>query len=435
LYGLRWLSILDREYLEDYQQKAKAEFKKFSRRIQEGKFDFRKDRYPPNERFVKLEEPVAMGSFFAANLDDVWAQLPFCGSLVLKIPQYPLNLFERILFKASEIPKVIDFIKETGRLQVVLATNLLAYEGLDYLDPFFKELNPPVDSGLPLEFLATEKELQEAFVTFHALAEVRFFGYLRQAAQEYGRPQAFRTLALAMQETYAALKLGRYIIVEDIEDLLVADPEKAFALLCVSQTFIKNPIINLRYDLTNFTLEDIRISKVLPVVYQPQELWFPCEIGKFLVEKLTYAPQGLRACNELIDHYDAYDLQKVQESLNEAIVANHPDIINKSAEEFSEILDNVWNDPAVPRRIKNLRRGIPMSVAAIGAAVSAFGGIGGFLAGLGFNVGAAFLKADIERLSEKVGKFFAKRSYQANVYDFKKKYEHRIVRTQKKEHD
>lgn len=49
-----------------------------------------------------------------------------------------------------------------------------------------------------------------------------------------------------------------------------------------------------------------------------------------------------------------------------------------------------------------------------------------FLAGLGFSVGAKFLDVEIEGLSEKLVKFFA-RSYQANVYDFKKKYEHRIV--------
>jgi hypothetical protein len=86
----------------------------------------------------------------------------------------------------------------------------------------------------------------------------------------------------------------------------------------------------------------------------------------------------------------------------------------------------MWNDPTIPKKIKNLRRGIPISIAAIGPAISAFaGGVAGFLSGLGFAVGSKFLDVEIEGLSERIAKFFS-RSYQANVYDFKKKYKGKI---------
>jgi len=145
------------------------------------------------------------------------------------------------------------------------------------------------------------------------------------------------------------------------------------------------------------------------------------------LKKLTYAPLSMRACYHLIDNYGAYDLQKIQESLNKAIVENHPDILNEKTEELSEILDNVWNDKTVPRRIKGLQIGIPLSMAAIGSvAAGPIGATGGFLAGLGYNVLDKSIDLGTEGLSERLAKLKT-RSYQANIYDFKKKYKSKIT--------
>lgn len=62
------------------------------------------------------------------------------------------------------------------------------------------------------------------------------------------------------------------------------------------------------------------------------------------------------------------------------IIINHPDVINKSAQELSEILDNVWNDKTIPKSIENVKIGVPISIAVIGAVA---GGLGGGLAGVG----------------------------------------------------
>ena len=166
---------------------------------------------------------------------------------------------------------------------------------------------------------------------------------------------------------------------------------------------------------------------ILPSVFRPSKTRFPCEIGKFLVRKLTYAAQDVRACYYLMDNYDAYDLKKVQESLNEGIVTNHPDVVNRNAKELSEILDNVWNDKTIPRRVKGLQIGIPLSMAAIGSvAAGPIGAAGGFLAGLGYSVADKFIDLETEGLSERIAKLKTK-SYQANIYDFKQKYKAKIV--------
>lgn len=420
------MSILDREYLEDYRQKEASEFDEFCKRIREGSFSFEKDRFPFDERFWKLQRPVALTTLSTAKWSNIWAQVPFSGSLILKLPPYTQSYFEETMFKVSEIPRIIDFIKETGRLQVALVADPLGYGALDYLDPFFKELKPPVYAGAPIYIFGTEKEIQKARHAFYTLASVRFLDRLKELMGALG-PQTFEPALIAFRDVYTSLKLGRYTVVEDIENLMIDDPGKAIGLFNICELFIVNPLHNTRVETQNLSLGDVRKSQTLPAIYHPEEMQFPCEIGKFLLRKLTYAAQDIRACYCLMDNYDAYDLRKVQESLNSAIAANHSDIVNKSSEALSEILDNVWNDPTIPRQIKNVKRGVPISIAAIGSAVSALtGGLEGFLAGLGFSVGSKFLDFGIERLAEKLVKFFA-RSYQANVYDFKKKYKGKIA--------
>jgi hypothetical protein len=417
---------LDREYLEDYQQKEKAEQGKFFKKIQEGKFDIGKDRYPPDDRFVKLQRPVTVCNLLFAHTNCFWAQVPFSTSLVLSIPPLPQHQFEDICCKVPEIPKIIDFIKETGRLQIALTAPPTYYEGLDYFDPFFVELKPPFCVNVPLNVFWDEKDLEKAAMSFTTLASVRYRDYEIRTNQQ-PLPLLYESIQRDM-DTYMLLKLGHYAIVDDIEDLLIDNPRVADLMFGTYRLFVVDPLLDVFRDSINYSLEAVKMgSQVLPLVYQPEKIRFPAEIGKFLMkDKLTNAPYGLEACRHIIDQYNAYDLEKVQTSLNEAIVANHFDVLGKNSQELSEILDNMWNDPTIPKKIKNLRRGIPISIAAIGPAISAFaGGVAGFLSGLGFAVGSKFLDVEIEGLSERIAKFFS-RSYQANVYDFKKKYKGKI---------
>lgn len=416
---------MDKEYLQDYEQKELSECDRMEKRVKEGKFSFEKDRYPPDERFVGIQEPVVLSAPGAIGMSDLCAQIPFSGSLIVMLPPYPKALFEQYFFETSEIPKLIDFIKETGKLQVGFILDIRAYEGLDYLDPFFIELEPPLLRAAPVSIFGREKEIKKIQWAFTTLGSVRYADFLRRMSQQSRWIPFYNAVRMELS-TYTMLKLGCYThIVEEIENLMIDDPAKANSLIATCRNFIVNPLVDLRTNLRNFTLSTIRETRDLPLVYRPQEIRFPCEIGKFLLEKLTYAPLGLDASKELIYHYDAYDLQKVLKSLNEAIVTNHPDILKESAGEFSEILDNVWEDPTIPRRIKGLRIGVPLSIAAIGSvAAGPIGAAGGFLAGLGFDVASKLIDVEATGLSERLAKLRAK-SYQANIYDFKKKYKTR----------
>lgn len=421
---------MDREYLEDYEQKENEEYDKLLKKIQEGKFSFEKDKFPPDERFIKLEKPVAVTTLEGANIRNIWSQIPFCGSMILFLSSFPQDVFEEKLFKISDIPKIVDFIKETGKLQVALKDRPILYEGLDYLDPFFKELKPPFYVGVPRSVFGSDKEIQKAEDSFFTLGRIRFLNHMRKETNAIAS-HAYQTILSKIVYSYVVLKVGHYAIVEEIENLMIDDPSRAFPLIDICLNLIVNPIADMRSDLHNLTLKTIKASQYLPNIYKPQKIRLPCEIGRFLMKKLTYAPEGLDACKELMYHYDAYDLRKVQESLNEAIVTNHPDIVNETAKELSEILDNVWNDKTIPRRVKGLQIGTPLSMAAIGSvAAGPIGAAGGFLAGLGYSVADKFIDLGTEGLSERLAKLKIK-SYQANVYDFKEKYKHNIPKPSK----
>lgn len=99
---------MDREYIKDYHAKEVGEYEKLKKNIVEGKFDVEKDKFPPENRFRNLQEPVAYtASIEATKANNIWGQVPFCGSLIADIIPLPKPMFEEYYFKVSEIPKII----------------------------------------------------------------------------------------------------------------------------------------------------------------------------------------------------------------------------------------------------------------------------------------------------------------------------------------
>lgn len=421
---------LDRGYLEDYERREKDYYARFVKNILEGKFIIGKDESPYKERYIKLQRPVA--ELHRSNekpfRENIWSQIPFSGSSILALPAFSKQEFEATYFETKDIPKIIDFIKETGRLQFALSDNIMSYEGLDYLDPIFAELEPPAYHLTPLGVFASETEIRSAINAFHTLAGINFTRFLDSQSQRFLLSQHIsQEVYEGAMMTYATLKVTKNFMAEEVENLLLDDPRQAVALLNLANIFIEIPACNLLTDSQNFPLDRIREATKLPDNSKLKQIHFDHEIGKFLVKKLTYAPLGLDACKELMYNYDKYDLRRVQESLNQAILANHPDIVVNKSYEVSEILENVWSDKTIPRKVKGLKFGILLSMAAIGSvAAGPVGAAGGLLVGLGFDVANQMIDMKTDGLSEKLAKIKTK-SYQANIYDFKTKYRYRLV--------
>ncbi len=413
---------MEKAYLEDYAQKEKEENELFLNMFRSGKFSIEKDRYPPDNRFIKLQRPVAI-----AGPGPIWCQIPFSPSLIVLVPPIPLERFESKFFYASEIPEVINFIKSTGRLQIALSASPTEYVGLDYLQPFFDELRPPFLTSLDISVLGTPKEIEMAKYAFHTFARLKPFNDFLQEALKQDYSRTVQNYASAIFGTYVALKLSHYRIVEDIENLMIDNPVEAFYILSLCGLFITNQMNDLRSDIKNFSLEQLKSAQDLPTEFRPKEKRFPCEIGKFLMkDKLTRLPLGLDACKDVIGRYEAYDLQRVEKALNDGIVTNRPDIVNKNAEEFSEILDNVWNDKTIERRVKGLQLVIPLSMAVIGVMAAGSIGTAGLLAALGYSLADKFIDLGTGGLSEKLAKLKT-RNHQANIYEFKSRITYKRV--------
>lgn len=426
---------MDKEFLENYQAKEDEEYYRLVvKKIEDGTFDFERDKYPHDNRFVNLKRPMTDSTIVGCEAEDRWNQVPFSGSTTFMLTACPQSEFEQFYFDISQIQKVIDFIKETGKIQIVLQQPPELYVGLDYLDPLFIELNPPQLRGIYLRAIGTEKEFQVGRQIFYDISSVTFSKYFSSAAEKtYGKYLSnVKFLAEQYDQLagiYAYLRLTYPDVAEELETALVVNPNLAICILGVASDFLQDPAYNLRFDSLTHSFDEVRIGKdILGKDLTPKEIMFPGEVGKFLLNKLTYAPKGIRACNELIDHYDSYDLQKVNTSLNLAILDNHPDLVEKNVGELSEILDNVWNDETIPKRIKGLKIGIPVMFAAIGSTLSmALDGFEGLFAKLGFAVTEKLLANSLQDLDSKISKKFSK-NYQVNIYDFKKKYENNIVK-------
>lgn len=123
---------------------------------------------------------------------------------------------------------------------------------------------------MPLSIYGARKEIKEAYNAFYSLGNIRYFHCLKELSNRIGS----QLLTAILQEdlvAYTILRLGRYAIVNDLKNLMVDDPAKALNLFNACQHFMVNPVSNVRANLSNLTLEEVRESRNLPVIYQPEK--------------------------------------------------------------------------------------------------------------------------------------------------------------------
>ncbi len=118
-----------------------------------------------------------------------------------------------------------------------------------------------------------EKAISLAQDNFLTLGKVRFVELVKRMCEQMD-PSSFGKTLESYLGAYLVLKLARYSIVEDIENLMVDDPEEATVQLAVCASFIVNPLRNLRW-LINYTLYELKETINLPLIYQPRENTFP----------------------------------------------------------------------------------------------------------------------------------------------------------------
>jgi hypothetical protein len=400
---------------------------------------------PLLNRLINPKKPFVRAGYCDYQEASLWGQIPLCGSLFLKIPPFKPEMFEKFFnIQIREIPKIVDFVKETGRLQITLSTDPVFYKDLDYLEPFFCDLNPIYEKSLPSSAFISEKEEMKFAAEYMELGKAGYFDLLIAMNADIGSDEAQNLAGLIRRidgSVYAYLKILKYdSIIEQLQNLMVDNPAAAFMLFYVSNLFLIGPLTdptcsafvgtydffektNKNYALFSDNAQLLRSSEARYFhELQLEKLKFPAEIGKFIMHKLTYYPESLDACKELISHYNDTELIDVAESLNTGIIQANPDTILLSKKQLEQTMTELWNDKSIPNRITGLKYGIPVAVAAVGTTVlSVLAGTEGFLAGLGISVATRILDAGTKSFIERIAKFTAE-NYQANIYNFKKKY-------------
>ena len=415
---------MDKEFLIDYEAREKEEIKKFVQKFREGKI---RDRYPLPDR-LKLNEPYTK----SIAGERIWNQIPLYGTTIIALKPTKKEIFEKVHgLDIEDIDRLIDFAKETERVQFSLAESPTRYAKMDFLEPIFKELQPPKLTHIPLDCMATNKEIEKSYDEMKRLLEnSSSLDFIKKYVEKkyYKLVISPDDVKRGIIDDLIRLKLMGYenSVKDFTRSLTAIDTTKIISLLEAIHDmffFSFDPLKGVK----SFKRQDIHeLHERFPLNLKiPKEKELPCEVGKFLNDKLKLIiPKNLDGAIELSDEYDLYDLRKVMSALSVAVEKEKIDVINEKSKESSVIIENVWSDAdKLKGKINIFRHGISFGIGIIGVvATLPISGVGGLLSGLGFEV--ADKVADIKAyrsISEKIAEW-RMQSHIIHVYDFKRKY-------------
>lgn len=422
---------MDKEFLENYHAKEREEINTYLEKLNFGDSDIS---YPNKKRFHKLKEPV--GEAYFPN-KSIWPQIPIFGSLIIQIQPTSENLF----FQAHGIERknlddLIDFSKETGKVQFMINGNPESFTGLDFLSPLFEELDPPITYFKPIASLIKPEKFKKHTIEFDILINLpaqtgtsfkNFYEKITElGVTNYNLNEVLNEnrIYYSFFKTYGYNELLKYF-----EKLLLIDEKSAALFFADMGKFIVDPKIRTFESSKVIPFEILKDLKSSINKSDLNEEYKVYEIGKFLLEnKLTFMPESFDACKDVIARYDQEDLYKVSESLHKGVNESNPDLVNKKNIELSDILENVWSDAKLENRIKGVNYGIPISMALIGTlAAGPVGGTVGLMSSLGINVISEIIGVNQDSIGEKLAKKTLP-NHIVNIFDFKEKYKCKINR-------
>lgn len=424
--------VLNKEYLADYHVRECESFDSFFSDLKEEKIgEF--SQYPSTTRFPKAEAPLALVHPLLSN---VYSIIPFYGTTIVYVTPNKKRVFQKQNgFSPDDIDKLVDFAKETGKIQFILSTHPLLYEGLDFLDPLFSELNVPESFLLPLNYFIDEEQIKQPKIEYETIAGLGFLQYIFNEYLKAGLPLLGVTKQYLMDaaEQYAFAKISGYN--EIIELLQNKMHEREFksveGLIGIIAHFISykrlplNGIHNYSRECISIMRSGIKSERIDPKEYQPSS-GIPFDIGRFLIKnkKLTNASGDFNVCKELCDNYRQSDLYKLLNNLQSGVDDKNIDQVGSTKEELDEVLETLWSDADYIRRKANIiKEGIPVSIGLIGElagrAIDPNQGLG-FLTYLGYKAVDKIVGPHTEEVSNRLAKF-GQKDYLVGIYDFKEK--------------
>lgn len=416
---------MDKKFLEDYHAKEWEHLKEFYDDVMTNGPENAKP-YPYEDRFYKLQQPLVRADHTTIQTDDekIWSQIPFSGSLILALYASSEKNFANLHgFEISDIPKLIELSKETGKVQFTLRAYAYEYENLEHLNDVFTELKPPVSPFFPTESMVDIKQHDLWKEEFRALAKVKYGFVLAKRIVDIDESEKFLARILEISaETYARLKgLGMNEEVETLSNLMIDDPRTAYIMFEKYFVLLTPKFDGLKAN-SNVSFNHMKRVSIYPDL-KSKEITFPVDVGKNIMKKLVQYPTSYHGCINVIENYQQNDLYKLLKSLDDSAKSENPDLFQNTVTELGQTLDNVWKDAKKIDTIKEeIRGGISVTLGLIGGfATTILSGYEGILAGIGFNVLDRRLEMKNTSISEKIAKILKSNSL-VNIYDFQKKY-------------
>lgn len=408
---------MDKRFLETYKEKGWGETRKFLDDFKRGKFKA-KDRYPPQSR-LRLNEPYT----YSIPFEPIWPLIPFYGTTIIKLhPIAEKTKFERSHgFNIEDIPRLVELAKETKKVQFLVFGDPTKFEGINFLEQIFDELEPPIGAFILPDINQDDVKEFQILSNYHGFSKV---------CDEIFAAHGIRAEPWYLSIEYAVLKyLGFRELADDVLfSITNKQYGQALKLIRVAKEFLLDPyldplkpIVSKRRDITQPKEEFLKRFNM-----QPAKFEFPFEVGRFLNDKLTLiVPKNIDGVLEVSEVYDLHELRKVMNALDESIKREAAESAIEKSREISMIFEDVWaKTDRLRKKEKYIQKyGVSVGVAAIGSIASLpLGSFMGLLAGLGFTVADKFLGEKVSQaISEKILKWTTP-SHMVHLYDFKRKY-------------
>jgi len=360
-----------------------------------------------SQRIGNLKQPLF---HLTGPCSSIWSQIALSGTLIFPIHPLSQQVFEKgWKISATQIPSLVQFAKETKKIQFVLTAKPTAYDRFNYLEPILRELLPPIYTQDGRKNPKLQEINEQCNDEIRAL--IRISPHWRYLSSTVGGSHIIDDYI----NSYAALRYFGFNEIADtfIEHFLV-DPQFSTDYLITAYDLLVDPIIDPFKACPSYCLEKFRKGSELHLTGKIQPV-FP-EVGSFLVKRCTHYPESLDTCKQLIGVYEENDLYNVYSALNHAVIDRNESIVFEKKEAMDEILDNVWEDKTIERGATAIRTGIDITCGTVGYCLA---GPEGLLTSLGLRVidGGNYIGQFSELISRKIAY-----PYMSTIYDFKKKY-------------
>lgn len=420
-----------KEYLADYSAREREAYARFGRDLIED--PTHAGHYPSDARLPGVKWPVA------TSTQNVWGVIPFHGSTMAGVvPRNTRADFDYwhsgLGISSRNIGQVIDFCKNTHRLFVVLRTDPVYYSNLDFLEPLFYELRPPLIATRPVETWGPGPEVRKWRKRFNQIAEGKFV----ETIAEYSRltgitdPGYLSSRVDHYRGDYLVFRLFGYDDWADaLEGLMITEPERAITAFAHLGNTIAVPYTLPFSSLPVFSAEELadlkrtRASLTAEPAVHAGEQPPPLEVGSYLLRKKVLYPETIDGCYEVIQRYDAVELDRVRNAMSRAIRDETPDALESSSKELGAACDRVWSEVDSVGLRDKVAEGFggsspAITFAAIGALIGGPIGAGvGLLSGAAVSLVDKMIGDSIARASKSGVRRLSNHPYLAEVYDFK----------------